>query len=61
MWKKEALSHEMASIIIFVTAYWGGMTVTVLSIVRYMIPVMGLLFIAIPGALRNRGVRWHKA
>ena len=31
--------------------YFWGMTTLVLSIVRYMFPVMGLLFILMPGIL----------
>jgi 4-amino-4-deoxy-L-arabinose transferase-like glycosyltransferase len=42
--------RQLGGIILLIGLYFWGMTLLVLSIVRYMIPAIGLLFILIPAA-----------
>jgi hypothetical protein len=53
-WKRGKTSRQLAISIWLVVLYFWGMTVLALSIVRYMVPAMGLLFVLLPGAFSNR-------
>jgi 4-amino-4-deoxy-L-arabinose transferase-like glycosyltransferase len=53
-WKRESLAKESVIGIWLIVLYFWGMTVLALSIVRYMVPVMGLLFVLLPAPFVNR-------
>jgi hypothetical protein len=44
LWKQGGKAREWVRFTVLFVAYFWGMTITVLSILRYMVPVMGLLF-----------------
>jgi len=48
-WKRGGMARRWAIGVGLVVLYFWGMTVLVISILRYMTPVMGLLFALIPG------------
>jgi len=59
-WRQGGAAKWLAVMIGAMVLYFWGMTVLVLSILRYMVPVMGLLFTLIPGGFythRGGGVR----
>ena len=49
-WKRGGVAKELTISIWLMVLYFWGMTVLVLSILRYIIPVMGLLFLLIPAS-----------
>jgi hypothetical protein len=50
-WQKRKTTRPLIMLLGVVVLYFWAVTIMVLSILRYMIPAMGLLFIAIPGVL----------
>jgi len=50
-WRRYSDTRPLILSIWLVTLYFLGMAVSVLSILRYMVPTMGLLFILLPGLL----------
>ncbi len=50
-WKQGGEQRQLAVSVWLVVLYFWGMTVLVLSIARYMVPVMGLLFVLLPALL----------
>lgn len=50
-WRRYSGTRPLILSIWLVTLYFWGMTISVLSILRYMVPTMGLLFILLPGLL----------
>jgi 4-amino-4-deoxy-L-arabinose transferase-like glycosyltransferase len=50
--KFSAASRRLAIVILLVVLYFWAMTMMALSILRYMVPAMGLLMTLTPGALR---------
>jgi hypothetical protein len=56
-WDRRGVYRQFAfSVVLFVIYFWG-MTVMVLSILRYMIPAIGLLFLLIPSLMESRPVK----
>jgi hypothetical protein len=51
LWKKGGNYRLFAAGAILIVVYFWGMTILVLSVLRYMVPVMGLLFMMIGGAV----------
>jgi len=49
-WKKGGLPKELTISIWLMVAYFWGVTLLVSPLLRYMTPVMGLLFVLIPGS-----------
>lgn len=47
-WKQGGLAKELAISVWFMTLYFWFMTIIALSILRYMVPAIGLLFVLIP-------------
>jgi dolichyl-phosphate-mannose-protein mannosyltransferase len=50
VWKRGGIVKRLTIGIWLIVVYFWVMTVAVLSILRYMVPVMGLLFVLVPGA-----------
>jgi hypothetical protein len=50
VWKRGGIVRQLTIGIWLIVLYFWVMTVVVLSILRYMVPVMGLLFVLVPGA-----------
>jgi len=50
-WRRGSAPRLLVVLVVAFTLYFWAMTVLVLSIVRYMVPVLGLLFLFVPGAL----------
>ncbi len=48
-WRQGAPGRRLVAILLFITLYFWGMTVMALSILRYMVPAIGLLFLLAPG------------
>jgi len=48
-WKRGGMARRWAIGVGLVVLYFWGMTILVISILRYMTPIMGLLFALIPG------------
>jgi hypothetical protein len=61
-WRRRGRERMVAIGLWILAVYFWGMTTLVLSIVRYMVPAMGLLFVVLPAAwFRPRpelGTRW---
>lgn len=49
--------RRLAAVVALLVAYFWGMTVLVLSVVRYMVPVAGLLFTLLPALLPSTARR----
>jgi len=60
LWRCRGTQREWLVLVAAVVLYFWGMTVLVLSIVRYMIPAMGLLFPSIALALEKALTRFNK-
>jgi len=54
VWRQGGMYRKFGIGILLITIYFWGMTVLAISIARYMVPVMGLLFILIGAALFPR-------
>jgi hypothetical protein len=52
--KRGGMPQKMTIAIWLTVCYFWGMTTLVLSIVRYLLPVMGLLFLLLPGILSKK-------
>jgi hypothetical protein len=50
-WSRKGISRKATQMILLITLYFWAMTILVLSIVRYMMPVMALLMLFIPFVL----------
>lgn len=48
-WKQGGVSKQLAISVWLLTLYFWSVTIMALSILRYMVPAMGLLFVLIPG------------
>jgi 4-amino-4-deoxy-L-arabinose transferase-like glycosyltransferase len=48
-WRQGGARRQMVVIVWLITAYFWLMTIAVLSILRYMLPALGLLFLLLPG------------
>jgi hypothetical protein len=55
-WRRGGITKQLAIGIWLLVLYFWGMTVLALSILRYMVPAMGLLFVLIPGFFPNNRV-----
>jgi F0F1-type ATP synthase membrane subunit c/vacuolar-type H+-ATPase subunit K len=53
-WKQGGITKQMAIGIWLMVLYFWGMTIISWSMLRYMVPVMGLLFVLAPAALLTR-------
>ncbi len=53
-WKQGGDAKRLTIGIWLMVLYFWGMTILVLSILRYMVPVMGLLFVVLPASFFNR-------
>ena len=53
-WRRGGITKQLAMSIWFLVLYFWATTILALSILRYMVPVIGLLFILIPGSFSNR-------
>jgi hypothetical protein len=53
-WRRGGITKQLAISIWFLVLYFWAMTMLALSILRYMVPVIGLLFVLIPGSFANR-------
>jgi hypothetical protein len=51
-WRLGGAAHWLVMLVLALTLYFWGMTIVALSIVRYMTPVMALLFLLTPALLR---------
>jgi hypothetical protein len=60
-WRRGVDTKQLTVGIWLITLYFWGMTALVLSILRYIVPAMGLLFVLIPGSFSNRASSLHKA
>jgi hypothetical protein len=49
-WRQGGLAKQLAISIWLIVFYFWGMTILVLSILRYMVPVIGLLFVLLPAS-----------
>ena len=47
-WRRKGRSKQAAQMILLITLYFWMMTILVLSILRYMLPVMALLMLFVP-------------
>jgi len=56
-WRMGGASRALALGVAAVVVYFWAMTVLVLSIVRYMVPAMALLFLLLPGLMGGRARR----
>jgi hypothetical protein len=54
-WRRGGIAKQLTISLWLMSLYFWGMTVLVLSIVRYMVPAMGLLFVLIPGPFSQLG------
>jgi hypothetical protein len=54
-WHQGEQRRQMTLIIWLITAYFWLITITVLSILRYILPAIGLLFLLLPGILVRDG------
>jgi 4-amino-4-deoxy-L-arabinose transferase-like glycosyltransferase len=54
-WHQGGQRRQMTLIIWLITAYFWLITITVLSILRYILPAIGLLFLLLPGILVRDG------
>jgi len=54
VWKRGGMPKKMVITVWLMVFYFWGMTTLALSIVRYMFPVMGLLFLFLPGVLSRK-------
>lgn len=52
-WRLAGAYRQLAIALWVMTAYFWAMTTVVLSILRYMVPAMGLLFLLLPALLAN--------
>jgi hypothetical protein len=50
-WRMGGNARLLVLFVVPLTVYFWAMTIVVLSIVRYMVPAMGLLFLLTPGAV----------
>lgn len=57
-WKRNEHGKELVVLIVLLTLYFWAMTVMTLSILRYMVPAMGLLFVFIPGVFYHLRLHW---
>jgi hypothetical protein len=53
-WKQGNIKRELIVSVYLVILYFWAMTILALSILRYMAPVIGLLFVLIPGSFFRR-------
>ena len=53
-WRRGGITKQLAMSIWFLVLYFWGTTILALSILRYMVPAIGLLFVLIPGSFSNR-------
>ena len=60
-WRQGGIARNLAVVIWVMVFYFWGMTILVLSILRYMVPAMGLLMLMVPAgffqAAGSRGTR----
>lgn len=49
-WRQGGLAKQLAISIWLIVFYFWGMTILVLSILRYMVPAIGLLFVLLPAS-----------
>jgi hypothetical protein len=54
-WKQGGIAKELAISVWLMTLYFWAMTIVAFSIVRYMVPAVGLLFVLVPGAFAKIG------
>jgi hypothetical protein len=54
--RRPGVSRRAALLVWALALYFWAMTVLVVPLLRYMLPVMGLLFVLAPGALRETAV-----
>lgn len=52
-WYISTTHRSYVQLVLILTLYFWFMTVIVLSIVRYMVPIIGLLFVFLPGIFRS--------
>lgn len=53
-WRRGAIARQLALSVALIVLYFWGMTVLALSILRYMLPAMGLLFVFTPAFFVDR-------
>ena len=53
-WRRGSIPKQLAISIWFLVLYFWATTILALSILRYMVPAIGLLFVLIPGSFSNR-------
>lgn len=58
-WKRGGVFRQLTIVIWLIVLYFWGMTILALSILRYMVPALGLLFILIPGAFRGFSAQYR--
>jgi hypothetical protein len=56
-WREGGIAKRVAISVWLIVFYFWAMTITVLSLVRYMVPAIGLLFLLIPGSFPTVGAR----
>ncbi|MFV9507763.1 MAG: ArnT family glycosyltransferase [Oscillochloridaceae bacterium umkhey_bin13] len=59
-WRMGGKWRNYTLMVWLLVGYFWGMTTLVLSIVRYMFPMMGLLFVLLPGLIMARRSRTHE-
>jgi hypothetical protein len=52
-WKRGGTVRKLSLVIWIMVLYYWAMSIMVLSILRYMVPAMGLLFVLAPGVFNN--------
>lgn len=60
-WKRGGNARQITLLVWLVTLYFWAMTISVLSILRYMVPIMSLLFVLVPALLVRFGRNSNKA
>jgi 4-amino-4-deoxy-L-arabinose transferase-like glycosyltransferase len=53
-WRRGGAAKDLTISVWLIALYFWGMTTLVLSILRYMVPAIGLLFVLLPGVLFKR-------
>lgn len=56
-WRQGGAAKQLVISVWLIVLYFWGMTVLALSILRYMVPIMGLLFLLIPPVFHKRESR----
>ena len=60
-WNAQGISRELCIIVWLMVFYFWGMTIMVVSTLRYMVPAVGLLFLLLPATIRVSKVKSAKA